>query len=72
MTLTKLTIRLPTHIVQAIDTFIKVGEYGSRTEFIRVAVFRYIKEKTKELSENLSLIEKIQQIENINPLKIRK
>jgi len=59
----RVTVRLPSHQVRAMDTFIKLGEFTSRSEVIRAAISRFIDDVTEELFAKAERLKKIQQLE---------
>jgi Arc/MetJ-type ribon-helix-helix transcriptional regulator len=59
----RVTVRLPSHQVRAMDTFIKLGEFTSRSEVMRAAISRFIDDVTEELFEKAERLKKIQQLE---------
>lgn len=58
----KISIRLPVHLVNAMDTLIKIGEYDSRTEVIKWALKRMLKEVSTEIDETKEAWLKIQEL----------
>ncbi|RLF52880.1 MAG: hypothetical protein DRN11_00420 [Thermoplasmata archaeon] len=69
----KITVRLPVHLVRAIDTFIKMGEFGSRSEAIRRALKMLVDELMHDIDEKAEKWRKLQELEamteEINKLK---
>lgn len=59
----KITIRLPIKHLRAIDTFIKLGEFSTRSEAIRRAISMLIEETSKRIYEKQQMWEKIQKLE---------
>ncbi|HDS59304.1 MAG TPA: ribbon-helix-helix protein, CopG family [Thermoplasmatales archaeon] len=59
----RVTVRLPVHQIRAIDTFIRLGEFASRSEAVRAAVSRLIEEITERVYEKAETLKKIQQLE---------
>lgn len=59
----RVTVRLPVHQIRAIDTFIRLGEFASRSEAVRAAVSRLIEEITEHVYEKAETLRKIQQLE---------
>ncbi len=59
----RVTVRLPVHQVRAIDTFIRLGEFASRSEAVRTAVSRLIDEITEKVFAKAETLKKIQQLE---------
>lgn len=59
----RVTVRLPVHQIHAIDTFIKLGEFASRSEAIRAAVSGLIQQITEQVYERAETLKKIQQLE---------
>ncbi len=59
----RVTVRLPVHQIRAIDTFIRLGEFASRSEAIRTAVSRHIEEITERVYEKAETLKKIQELE---------
>lgn len=58
----KISIRLPEHLVNAIDTLIKIGEYDSRTEVIKWAIKKLLKEVSTEIDETKEKFLKFQEL----------
>jgi len=59
----RLTVRLPLHDLRAIDLFIRVGEFTTRSEVIRHAVNEFIKRYSDEVVEKAEKIKKVQELE---------
>ncbi|KAA0006552.1 MAG: ribbon-helix-helix protein, CopG family [Thermoplasmata archaeon] len=59
----KITVRLPTAQVRAIDTFIKFGEFASRSEAIRRALSMLIEDTAERIYEKSDLWKKVQELE---------
>ena len=59
----RVTVRLPVQQIHAIDTFIRLGEFASRSEAIRTAVSGLIQQITEQVYERAKTLEKIQQLE---------
>ncbi|MGC9307347.1 MAG: ribbon-helix-helix domain-containing protein [Thermoplasmatota archaeon] len=59
----RVTVRLPVHQIRAIDTFIRLGEFASRSEAVRTAVSRLIEEITERVYEKAETLKKIQELE---------
>ncbi len=59
----KITVRLPLQQIHAIDTFVKLGEFASRSEAIRRALNMLIKELTTSLEEQREMWKKIQELQ---------
>lgn len=59
----RVTVRLPVHQIRAIDTFIRLGEFASRSEAIRTAVSRFISDITERVYEKAETLKKIQELE---------
>jgi len=62
----KITVRLPIHMIQAIDTFIGAGEFASRSEAIRRAVNLLIDDLAEKMQERMETMRRIQEIEAMN------
>ena len=60
----RVTVRLPVHQIRAMDTFIRLGEFASRSEAVRAAVSALIQEITEHVYERAKTLEKIQQLES--------
>lgn len=67
----RLTIRLPQHLVNAIDIFVKTGEFATRSEVIRRALNEYISNYSSAMLEKAEKIKKVQELkftlESIEP-----
>lgn len=59
----RITVRLPLHDLQAIDLFIRVGGFATRSEVIRHAVDEFIKRYSDEVAEKAEKIKKVQELE---------
>ncbi len=59
----KITVRIPVDQVQAIDTFIKLGEFASRSEAIRRALSILIEETTDKVYGKVELMKKVQELQ---------
>ena len=59
----RVTVRLPVHQIRAIDTFIRLGEFASRSEAVRAAVSSLINDITERVYEKAETLKKIQQLE---------
>ena len=59
----RLTVRLPLHDLRAIDLFIRVGEFTTRSEVIRHAVNEFIKRYSDEVVEKAKKIKRAQELE---------
>jgi Arc/MetJ-type ribon-helix-helix transcriptional regulator len=59
----RVTVRLPAHQIRAIDTFIKLGEFTTRSEVIRYSLTRYIDEIAEDIFAKAERLKKIQQLE---------
>jgi Arc/MetJ-type ribon-helix-helix transcriptional regulator len=62
----RVTVRLPERELRAIDTFIKVGEFASRSEAIRTAVGKLIEEYTDRVFQKAEKISKLQELEALS------
>jgi len=69
----KITVRLPVHLVRAIDTFVKMGEFGSRSEAIRRAIKMLVDDMMHDIEERAEMWRKLQELEamteEINKMK---
>ncbi len=61
----KITVRLPTVQMRAIDAFIKLGEFASRSEAIRRALSMLIEDMTERMYEKADLWKRVQELEAI-------
>jgi len=59
----KVTVRLPVHLVHAIDTFISMGEFASRSEAIRRALNKFMGEMMQDLQEKTQMWMKLQELQ---------
>jgi len=59
----KITVRLPVHLIHAVDAFIKMGEFGSRSEAIRRALKKYIEELMADATEKAEFWTKLQELQ---------
>jgi len=59
----KITIRLPKSYLEIIDTFVKLGEFSSRTEAIRRAVRALIKELGNTIEEQEKIWENLRKVQ---------
>ena len=58
-----MTVRLPVHLVHAIDTFINMGEFASRSEAIRRALNKFVKELMQDFQEKTEMWMKLQELQ---------
>jgi len=58
----RITIRLPLHLVNAIDTLTEVGPYTTRSEVVRHAIVDFIKKHSDEITDIMNKIQKVQEI----------
>ena len=65
MSTQRVTVRLPVHQIRALDTFIRLGEFASRSEAVRTAVTQLIHEVTEHVYERAETLKKIQELESI-------
>ena len=61
----RITVRLPSYQVRAMDTFIKLGEFASHSEVIRAAVSRFIDEMTEKVYAKAERLKKMQELESL-------
>ncbi len=59
----KISIRLPLHLVNAIDTLINIGEFDSRTEVIKWAIKKMLKDISAEIDETKETWLKFQELQ---------
>jgi len=59
----KVTVRLPISQINAIDAFIKLGEFASRSEAIRRALSMLIEEMVEKMHEKMDLMRRLHEIE---------
>lgn len=62
----RITVRLPEQVVRTIDLFIKIGEFGSRSEAIRRAVGKLLDERTDEVLQKVEKMKKVQELEALS------
>jgi len=58
----KVTVRLPVHLVNAIATFIRMGEFASRSEAIRRALNEFMRKMMQDLQETTEMWVKMQEL----------
>ncbi len=58
----RITIRLPTTLINHIDLFIRAGEFMTRSEVIRHAVNDYINKHAESILEKAEKIKKVQEL----------
>ena len=61
----RITVRLPSHQIRAMDIFIKLGEFASHSEVIRAAVSRFIDEITEKVYAKAERLKKMQELESL-------
>jgi len=61
----KVTIRLPEAQIVAIDLFIKMGEFASRSEAIRRAINMLIDDMMQKVEKKAEMWKKIYEIESL-------
>ena len=59
----KITVRLPIQQIHAIDTFIRLGEFASRSEAIRRALSILIQDLAERMDEKINAMRRLQEIE---------
>ena len=59
----RVTVRLPSQQIRTIDTFIKFGEFATRSEMIRFALARFIDEIAEDIFAKAERLKKMQQLE---------
>jgi len=59
----KITVRLPIHQIQAIDTFISLGEFASRSEAIRRAIAMLLDDLTEKMYEKMDAMRRLQELQ---------
>ena len=61
----KITIRLPMHLIHAVDTFIRIGELSTRTEAIRRALQQFVEDMAKDLDKKTEMWKQIRELESV-------
>ena len=59
----RITVRLSLQDLHSIDLFIRAGEFSSRSEVIRHAVNRFIKDYAEQVIEKAEKLRKVQELE---------
>ena len=59
----RITVRLPKRDIAAIDAFIDLGEFATRSEVIRHAVRDYLRKSTSDILESAQKIKEIQKMQ---------
>ena len=59
----RITVRLSLQDLHSIDLFIRAGEFSSRSEVIRHAVNRFIKDYAEQVIEKAEKLKKVQELE---------
>jgi len=59
----RITVRLPKRDLSAIDAFIDLGEFATRSEVIRHAVRDYLRKSTSDILETANQIKQVQQLQ---------
>jgi Arc/MetJ-type ribon-helix-helix transcriptional regulator len=59
----RITVRLPKRDISAIDAFIDLGEFATRSEVIRHAVRDYLRKSTSDILESAQKIKEMQQLQ---------
>ena len=60
----KITIRLPTQLIESVDMFINMGEFASRSEAIRRALKEYLENMAENYSEKAESWKKLQELQS--------
>ena len=58
----RVTVRLPLHLVSAIDSLTKIGAYTTRSEVVRHALVDFIDKHSDEIKEMVEKIRRVQEI----------
>ena len=58
----KITVRLPVQLIHAVDTFINMGEFASRSEAIRRALKTLIEEMIGDINKKQEIWRKLQEL----------
>jgi len=59
----RITIRIPQYDLRSIDLFIRAGDFSSRSEVIRRAVSKFVKEYADQIIEKADKARKMQNLE---------
>ena len=55
----RITVRLPVKIINAVDMFIQAGQYSSRSDVIRRAIWRLLSAEGDNVMKDLEKINKL-------------
>ena len=58
----RVTVRLPLHLVNAIDSLTQIGAYTTRSEVVRHALVDFIDKHSDEIREMVEKIKRVQEI----------
>jgi Arc/MetJ-type ribon-helix-helix transcriptional regulator len=59
----KITVRLPVQLIHAVDTFINMGEFASRSEAIRRALKKLVDELMNDFNKKAEMWKKLQELQ---------
>ena len=62
MSTQKITIRLPVQLIHAVDTFINMGEFASRSEAIRRSLKTLVEEMMHDINKKQEMWKKLQEL----------
>ncbi len=60
----RLTVRLPERSLDLMDLMIKLGEFSSRSEIIRLAVRDFVLERSEKTAEYLKKMERLRDMQD--------
>jgi Arc/MetJ-type ribon-helix-helix transcriptional regulator len=60
----RLTVRLPEQHLEMMDLLIRLGEFSSRSEIIRLAVRDFILERSEKVTEYIKKMERMRDIQD--------
>jgi len=58
----RITVRLPLHLVNAVDALTGIGAYTTRSEVVRHALVDFIEKHSDEIRDMVEKIKKVQEI----------
>lgn len=66
MSTQKITIRLPKQLIDKVDMFIAMGEFGSRSEALRRALREYLEQMATVYAEKAESWKKLQELHELS------
>ena len=62
----RITVRLPVHIIRAVDMFVKLGEFSCRSDVIRHGLNKLIEQDAERVIKKAEKIERLTKLEALS------